>query len=294
MDFFEYANLVSAFVSFRSRWITYLVGGLCYLIVFIFSAMALWTISGREGYKHRWMSFVPILDTYYIGVCGQKNRMFRMNTKIVAIVAASVELCCVVVNILYYTGFEMLISNGNLIEITNDYYTEYMLVGTVPSSLAWAEWMVLNSETYITWWLEIIYLLLDIAILYCFFQTYAARRYFIFTLTSILFPIQGIIFYTIRNNKGMAYADFMKKQQEQQYQMYQQYNRQNPNGGNNPYDDPYNQNPYSRRNRNDYGQGQGGDEPPAGDDPYDLGGSGSSGDDDPFSEFGSGDDDPFS
>ena len=77
MDFFEYASLVSSFIVEEKRWVGYIVGGLCFAIIFIFQAVALYVISGREGYKNRWFAFIPFLNTYYIGVCAQKKRFFK-------------------------------------------------------------------------------------------------------------------------------------------------------------------------------------------------------------------------
>ena len=56
MDFFEYASLVSSFIVEEKRWVGYIVGGLCFAIIFIFQAVALYVISGREGYKNRWFA----------------------------------------------------------------------------------------------------------------------------------------------------------------------------------------------------------------------------------------------
>ena len=107
----------------------------------------------------------------------------------------------------------------------------------------------------------------QVLLLSAFFQTYASRRYFIFTLVSVIVPVQGTIFFVIRNNKGLSYRDFMRAEQERRYRTYQQYQQQNPN--------PYNQNPYSHN-------------PHAGNQPYDDGQPRPTPPEDPFSEFGGG------
>lgn len=280
MDFFEYASLVQAFSSNDSWWVSYLVGGLCYAIVFIFSAVALYTIARREGYKHRWMAFIPFFNTYYIGVCGQKNKCLNLDAKKVSLVTAILEFLLVIGFCVLYIGNALLASGGYLrLEYEDTAYgviTSYYTPVNVPANLAWAEWCFNYLDTCVLWWLQLVYLFLEVMVLSCFFQTFAARRYFIFTLTSILFPIQGILFFVLRNNAGMNYREYMRREQERQYRMYRQYNRQNQNPYNNsynPYDNPYNQNPYSHG-------GSGGSSP--------QGGSSSA--DDPFSEFGSGSD----
>ncbi|MDE5729131.1 MAG: hypothetical protein K2I20_03040 [Clostridia bacterium] len=283
MDFFEYASLVSAFVVEEQRWISYVVGGLCFLIIFGFQAVALYTIAGREGYKNRWFAFIPFLNTYYIGVCAQKNRCFKtVDTKLIAMITAIVEALLVIGFILNEVGCSLAMPFAEVIE-TNEIYgvtIEIKEVRSIPENLAWAGWCYNYLYEYILRWVELVYLFLEIMVLVAFFQTYASRRYLLFTITSVLFPIQGILFFVVRNNAGMNYRDFLRAEQERQYKMYSQYRQQynqNPyerNYGQPPYDqNPYGQNPYSNKNEN----------------------AGAASADDPFSEYGNdkNPDDPF-
>ncbi len=286
MDFFEYASLASFFSD--TLWVKYLVGGLCFAIVYIFQAVALFIISGREGYKNRWMAFVPFLNTYYIGVCAQKNRCLgKIDTKIISLVAAVLEVLVFTGYLIDEIAFQTLI-NAGLVEYATE-ETAYGILFVTPKLVAniadfpqffWAAWCFSYLSNYILWWAELILLFVQVLVLSSFFQTYAARRYMLFTITSVLFPIQGILFFIVRNNRGMSYRDYMRAEQEKRYRMYQQY-RQN-------YEqNPYNQNPYSRS-----------DSAPTGEEPYnrpqDTNATSSGGDDDPFSEFGSKGGDPFS
>ncbi|MCD8286742.1 MAG: hypothetical protein LUD50_05910, partial [Clostridia bacterium] len=292
MDFFQYANIADSFATFETRWLTYLVGGLCYAIVYIFLVVGLFIIAKREGLKHKWMIFIPILNTYYFGEASKKNKLFGViDARIVAAVCSFLELSLVVFNVLYYVSFETLISSGYLTEQPyEDYYGTYyiyQLKGALPPELNWANWCYFTAPDIITWWLDIIYMVVELATFVLFFKTYAARRYLLFSITGVLFPIQGILVYTIKGNKGFNYNQFIKQQQQMQYQAYQQQMRNNPNGnpynGGNPYSsNPY-ENPYSEQYRN----------PPAGgpdEDPF--GGAGAPkksapDDDDPFAEFSS-------
>ena len=75
MDFFEYANIASLFTN--TFWVQLLIGGLCFALVFVFQGIALYTIASRYGYKNKWMAFLPFFNTYYIGVCAQKNKFYN-------------------------------------------------------------------------------------------------------------------------------------------------------------------------------------------------------------------------
>ena len=124
---------------------------------------------------------------------------------------------------------------------------------------------------------------METLLLICFFQTYACRRYVLFAITSVLFPIMGILFFIVRNNKAINYKEFLAAEQARQYQQYQQYRQQNYN---NPYNQNYNQNPYNRNPYNNPPQNSG-----SGTDPFDeFGGnsgnnSGNTPQNDPFDGF---------
>lgn len=243
MDFFKYASVASLFAD--KLWVQLLVGALCFAIVFIFQAVGLYILAGHEGCKNRWMAFVPFLNTYYIGVLGQKNRCIRgVSTKTLALILAVFEAILFSLYVFYYVGIAAVApyykpTGETTTSMWSDQVVDvYGLVG-VPDRLAWAAWCY-NVLGVILEWVQLAFLFLQVLVLSAFYQTFAARRYFIFTLTSVFFPVRGIIIFIIRNNRGMNYRDYLRREQERQYRMYRQYTGQNFN------DSPYNQNPYSR------------------------------------------------
>lgn len=291
MDFFEYASVAQIFVNSDTWYVPLIVGGLCFLTVFVFQAVGLFIISGREGYKNRWMAFIPFFNTYYIGVCGQKNRTFKsVDTKIFSLIAAILEVLLVVGYVLNYVARFLLISYNLIeyVESTNGYglmWQTEVLSSSIREypELFWAGWCFEFLDKFILRFMELAFLVMQVFTLSAFFQTFAARRYMLFTITSILFPVQGILIFILRNNSGMNYREFVRREQERQYRMYQQYRRQQSFDQN-----PYNQNPYSRNPyEGEYGDGNSNAEngnPQRKDTP-----------DDPFSEFGNGNNgnDPF-
>ena len=285
MDFFEYASIYSTMASMFGAsvvaWVQFLIGGLCFAIVFIFQAIALFVIASREGYKNKWMAFVPFLNTYYIGVCAQKNKFYNIDTKKIGIAAAVLEAALFSLYVLYFVACAKVIDYETFTvreTVTGAKYREYYLEN-VPVELNWAAWMYNYMDRYILSTLSIIYLLLEVSLLICFFQTYASRRYVIFTLASVLFPIQGILFFVVRNNRGVNYRDFVRGEQARQYRMYQQY-QQTVN------QNPYNRNPYDGPSGyKDPYDGRSGDTGVKPEDPFgDLGGSGNGGGS-PFDDF---------
>ena len=256
MDFFEYAWVVRLF-SEKSFLVQMILGALCFLIVFTFEGVGLFTIAKRANYKNKWMAFVPFLNTYYIGACAQKNKFYKIDAKTVGIVTAVLEFVTFVGYLLFYISIFLIEAGGYYVD------TDSSAVATgYPQSLNWAGWIYNYFDIYILQWLELLYLFVHVCLLICFFQTYASRRYILFTITSVLFPIQGILIFVVRNNAAISYRDYVQAEQARQYQQYQQMQQQY-----------YNQNPYSRTYN------------PTGESPYDNNASNVS-PDDPFDGLG--------
>lgn len=287
MDFFIYASTASNFT--QEFWLQFLIGGLCFVVVFIFQGIALYTMASREGYKNKWMAFIPFFNTYYIGVCAQKNKFYNIDTKKIGLTAAIFEGVLFALYVVYYVACILIIESGVGANLSSDWFGagEYSYnletVRSVRPDLVWAAWMYNYMYDYILSVLMLVFTLIEVSLLICFFQTYACRRYVLFTITSILFPVQGVLFFIIRNNKALNYKEYLRIEQAKQYAMYQQYHQQHFNR--NPYDRDYN-NPYGNNSYNNppppSGNGSGGGNAP--DDPFSgLGSSGDGGS--PFDDF---------
>ncbi len=273
MDFFKYTSIAVEFAP-KELWVQLLLGGLCFAIVFIFEAIALYTIAVRNGYKNKWMAFIPFFNTYYIGVCSEKNRFYNVSTKTIGLATAILEV--VLVGLYTFSLVSSTLIDPYLVEVEDTYLgmsviTYQINVDAVPENLKWAAWVFMYMDRYILRIVNLIFIILDMILLICFFQTYASRRYVLFAVTSILFPVMGILFFIVRNNKGVTYKDFVRAEQAKQYEQYQQYRQQNYN---NPYNQNNNQNPYNRNNSQ------------SGSDPFDgLGGTDGNAGGDPFDDF---------
>lgn len=280
MEFFKISQIAETFLSPSDWRQAFYYGGAFFLVLFAFQAIALYTVAKKAGYKHRWMAFVPFFSTYYIGVCGQKNKSLGMSAKLVGILAACMEVLLCAGFTLHYVGYSFA-----------EPYIEYEQVPIygipflqpmpikLPDDKLYLSWAVFCFETLLTIleWVQLIYIFLQVMLVSAFFQTYAARRYFLFTVCSVLFPIQGILFFVVRNNAGMSYRDYIRLEQERRYRIYRQYNEQN---------NMYSQNGYNAPPRGGYNDGYGNG--------YADNRNRPENNDDPFGEFGNGhDDDPF-
>lgn len=254
MDFVTFENTVDMMLSYFGEGLSLydrlvmslIIAALCFAVVYIFQAVALYTIASREGYKSKWMAFVPFFNIYYIGVVSEKNKVFKTSAKSFSLALCFVELALVVLYAVYFASAGVIFAGGfyeELIEYTTfggqqiEVVIGYRSVG-VPQPLAWAGWFFDWSDAIITC-VELAYIVLNVFVLIAFFQTYSSRHYVLFALVSILFPIKGIMFFVVRNNRARNYREYVREQQQRQFRMYQQYNRQNTTGN------PYNYNPYT-------------------------------------------------
>lgn len=258
MEFFEFADIVQtvkdlSYTDYANSylWVCLVIGGCMFGIMYAFEATALYTIAKREGFKRKWMAFVPILNTYYMGVVSEKNRIFKTKAKHVAIGVACAELVYCVLGILYYVA-EFKIFNGGYAE---PIYKPVLVGGegvdiivgytikNLPANLAWAGWVYTNLPDYVMYWVQLLYIISNVFLLIAFFRTYSSPRYVLFAVLSAIFPIKAIFMFAVRNNRGKNYVEYLKEQQQRQYRMYQDYIRNSQNGQNGNYGagDPYSQ-----------------------------------------------------
>ncbi len=257
MEFFEFASITElAFMSDvykRYLWSYLVIGGCLFAVVYILQSVALYTIASREGFKNKWMAFVPFFNTYYIGVVSDKNNVFKVKAKYVSLAAAIVEAVYCALAVLYYVAMYLIFKGGYAEPIYEtmvygtqiDFLSGYNLE-TLPEHLNWAGWVFANLQDYVLYWVQLAYIILKVFILVSFFRTYAARRYFLFSLFSVFFPLGGVFMFVVRNNRGKSYMEYIREQQQMQYRMYQEYmrnhgadgqnNGSNYGGQNNPYE----------------------------------------------------------
>lgn len=288
MEFVAFANSAELIISYfwedmplyNLLMISLLVGALCYAVIYVFQAVALYSIAKREGYGRKWMAFVPFFNAYYIGVVSEKNKIFNISPKKFSLALAITDFVLVALYAVFYISGGLIFAGGFYNEVT-----ELVLIGGqqipvivgyesagVPEALAWAGWFFDWVEICFIDWINLIQIVLTVFVVDAFFQTYSGRHHVLFTVFSILFPIKGILFFVVRNNTGKNYRDYLREQQQKQFQMYQQYARQNMNGG------TYNYNPYTGQPINHDG------------DPYQNSGSSNGGSNqDPFDGFGESD-----
>ncbi len=277
MEFFEFASIAeAAFINDVGKnflWAYLVIGGACFALVYAFEAVALFTIATRAGIKGRWMAFVPFFNTYYIGVVSEKNKIFNSKPKYYSLAAAIVEAVYVALYILYYVAVYLIFSGGYAVpeytpvvigSVTTEVLSGYTAAANLPESLNWAWWVCANLQNYVLYWIQFVYLILNVFLLISFFRTYSTPRYVLFAIVSVLLPVKGIMMFAVRNNRGKNYVEYVKEQQQRQYRMYQEYMRNNYNNNGSVYGNDYRANP----SQGSYDPAQGGSNSSAPEDPF--------------------------
>ena len=160
MEFFEIANIAEAlFITDPYKnylWAYLLIGAFGFAIVYAFQSVALYTIAVRGGNKHKWMAFVPVLNTYYIGVLAEKNKVLgRVKPKYLSAAMTVLEAVYIVLGILYYVAsfkifgggyaapeYRTLVSMGSTLEVLDGYNKV-----NLPANLEWAWWISLSMPS---------------------------------------------------------------------------------------------------------------------------------------------------
>ncbi len=271
MEFIDFANIAQSATALITNdpyytyyWVALLVAGVAFLAFFALEAVALFTIAKRNGFKNKWMAFVPFLNTYYIGVLSEKNRTFGTKTKYVSLALAIVELIGVALGIAYSVAVIQLFATPYIKAVPEPFYnTAGEIVGSLfvgkyevenlPSSLNWAWWLFNAYNGYFSSIINLVFIVLSVFVLSAFFRTYSPRNYMIFTIFSVLLPIKAIFMICLKNNKATNYVEYMREMQKRQYDAYQQYMRNNGGYNNGGYNNGYG----GGYNNGGYGAGQG-------------------------------------
>ena len=273
---YDFSNVILTYYLFAA------LGTLgVYLILIVFGGIGLSKLAKRQGLKHRWMAFLPFLNTYYAGKLAGETQFFGQKMKRVGLYAMISEIL--------YVALQLFVFAAVIISYFPEYRTlevsDGVMTGAANEAMpAWIDPAITYGSlvAYLLWFFVIVFF----CVLYVsFFRKYYARGPILLAFLSAVLPFRGFTIFAVRNNAPVDYNDYIRRRT-------QAYMRGNG----------YNQPPYGPYGPGNGGYGSGG--PQNGPDPFEgfggpsggnygaSGGSSSgsssspSSDDDPFSEFG--------
>ena len=284
MEFFEFYSalqyVVDAFLPgtgiFGERvqelvqmlWISIIVGVAVYLAALILGGVGLTAMAKREGKKHKWMAFFPLLNTWYAGYITGDANFFGQKMKRAGLYAAIVEGLYITINVISVcSAFVLLrypLEATELDPLTGATVPVITVnLDLVPGELKWLFeydlWFSVGSFI-----LNILLIVFFFVIFFALFRKYYARNPMLMTFLCGVLPFRGFVLFAVRNNKPVDYDEYMRQRFEEMRR--QQYG---PHG-------PYGSGPYN-------GQGYGGQPQQGHSEPFsDFGGKPQ----DPFSDFG--------
>ena len=271
---YDFSNVILTYYLFAA------LGTLgVYLILVVFGGIGLNKLAKKQGLKHRWMAFLPFLNTYYAGKLAGETQFFGQKMKRVGLYAMISEIL--------YVALQLFVFAAVIISYFPEYRTlevsDGVMTGAANEAMpSWIEPAVTygNLVAYLLWFFVIVFFCV---LFVAFFRKYYARGPILLAFLSAVLPFRGFTIFAVRNNAPVDYNDYIRRRT-------QAYMRNNG----------YNQPPYGTYGPGNGGYGSGG---PQNDDPFEgfggptsdhgaSGGSSSgsssspSSDDDPFSEFG--------
>ena len=272
---YDFSNVILTYYLFAA------LGTLgVYLILVVFGGIGLNKLAKKQGLKHRWMAFLPFLNTYYAGKLAGETQFFGQKMKRVGLYAMISEIL--------YVALQLFVFAAVIISYFPEYRTlevsDGVMTGAANEAMpSWIEPAVTygNIVAYLLWFFVIVFFCV---LFVAFFRKYYARGPILLAFLSAVLPFRGFTIFAVRNNAPVDYNDYIRRRT-------QAYMRNNG----------YNQPPYGPYGPGNGGYGSGG--PQNGPDPFEgfggptsdhgaSGGSSSgsssspSSDDDPFSEFG--------
>lgn len=272
---YDFSNVILTYYLFAA------LGTLgVYLILVVFGGIGLNKLAKKQGLKHRWMAFLPFLNTYYAGKLAGETQFFGQKMKRVGLYAMISEIL--------YVALQLFVFAAVIISYFPEYRTlevsDGVMTGAANEAMpSWIEPAVTygNLVAYLLWFFVIVFFCV---LFVAFFRKYYARGPILLAFLSAVLPFRGFTIFAVRNNAPVDYNDYIRRRT-------QAYMRNNG----------YNQPPYGPYGPGNSGYGSGG--PQNGPDPFEgfggptsdhgaSGGSSSgsssspSSDDDPFSEFG--------
>lgn len=272
---YDFSNVILTYYLFAA------LGTLgVYLILVVFGGIGLNKLAKKQGLKHRWMAFLPFLNTYYAGKLAGETQFFGQKMKRVGLYAMISEIL--------YVALQLFVFAAVIISYFPKYRTlevsDGVMTGAANEAMpSWIEPAVTygNLVAYLLWFFVIVFFCV---LFVAFFRKYYARGPILLAFLSAVLPFRGFTIFAVRNNAPVDYNDYIRRRT-------QAYMRNNG----------YNQPPYGPYGPGNSGYGSGG--PQNGPDPFEgfggptsdhgaSGGSSSgsssspSSDDDPFSEFG--------
>lgn len=170
------------------------------LVTFVLKGVGLYTIARRENVKHAEFAFIPFLSIYLLGKIIGGVKIFGYHVKNLGLVTM-ITMITYYVLAAVYDGF---MCYENVVEL--------FTTGEVGSVI----------ESYGSVWVDVvlyvlmavfalIYLVLEVFLIFSFFLYYGGKYQMLYSLLSIFIdPLFGILVFALRKKERFDYGNYMK------------------------------------------------------------------------------------
>lgn len=192
------------------------------IVGYVFTAIALFTMAKRRGYKNKAFAFIPFLQYLLLGKVAGDCFIFGKRVKNVGLWACITSAVTYVLNLIY--------SLGLYIELF-----AYLADVTITFNSAFIQDFLFSDKYLIIYEIidmlsiasSIAFIFFDVTIIFQIFKRYAPERALLYSIISIFIEFMfGIFLFTVRNKEPIDYRSF------NQTRYYGNYNQPNGNGYN--------------------------------------------------------------
>ena len=256
-----------------------IVGGALWLVLFILQGIGLSAMAKRRGIKKRALAFIPFANLWYMGKLAGECRVFGHKMKRAGLYAMLTQIALTILMGVYLAAELYLFMKSEPIYPENSHLPYWGFDGFAGKVETFYKYGDLFTAIF-----DLIYLILMIVLLNGLFKQYAPQKYMLLSILFIFVPESRFIcVFCLRNRQPIDYDAYMRARHEAYIRRQQQYYNQYGNGPYGGYNTPYggyqgNQNPYGNpySQNPSYGQQRPPEEPfgefggkPNADEPFD-------------------------
>ncbi len=225
-------------------------GAVLFAAIFVLQGVGIATMAKKRGMARRWLAFVPFANIWYLGKLAGDCQFFGQRMKrgglyaMLGQILATVATCAMIAAETY-----LWVNHGAPKFVENPYWTEL-------TGFSYFVSQFYDISAYITSIFQLVCEILLFVVLTSLYKQYEPRNYLALSMLTLFVPLSRfIIIFVLRNRKAIDFNAYMRARREafarRRQQQYQNYN--------NPYGNPYAQNPHDP-----YGRPQ----PPKNEEPF--------------------------
>lgn len=182
------------------------------LAVYFLMAFGLMRMARKREMKHWYFGFIPFVRYLLVGELIGKTRFFNMSIKNAGLITMIVSMVFFIfntlANVLNFYPLVTTVLQGKLVEIT---IVDGAQVTNIPNPYSPFVNGLMSASQIIVSIVQLVLIFFEIMLFMELFKKYSPQHYFLFSLLAVLFSVEGIIVFCLRNKQAVNYNDYIKE-----------------------------------------------------------------------------------